>query len=179
MKIMVTISTDDSIAFARYHSDHQPFEVEHSRVYRILIVSIGVLLCVQSALMKRTSIWAYLPGVVIAVFGLLYNKTCRWFHKGLLWVNKFARKECDPVEYEIGEDGFLIRVKNSESRVGWDGIREIVSVEDRTFVYVGSEIAHIIPRSRLDSTEYEDFVTELKRRWEQRENAAGVTNSPS
>ncbi len=46
------------------------------------------------------------------------------------------------------------------------GIREIVSLDGQTFVYVGSEIAHIFPRDKIGNEEYDAFVGKLVKGWE-------------
>ena len=68
-------------------------------------------------------------------------------------------------EHELGidADGLVEKTPYGEVRQGWDAIRNVVSYNDRTYIFISDANAYIIPKNATVQGDYDAFVAELQR----------------
>jgi hypothetical protein len=65
-------------------------------------------------------------------------------------------------ELEILNDGIIERP--SGEKTAWSGIRDVVTTDAHTFIYITESRAHVIPRSGVKNSVYNYFLKELESR---------------
>lgn len=66
-------------------------------------------------------------------------------------------------ELQIDADGLVEKTQLGEVRQEWDKIKDIVSLEGRTYIFISDINAYILPRQSVVSGDYDAFVAELKK----------------
>ncbi len=67
-------------------------------------------------------------------------------------------------EIELEDDALTIRSTVSETTVLLRAIERIASIDQYTFIYLGSIEAIVVPRNKVIDGDYDAFVAELNRR---------------
>ena len=73
----------------------------------------------------------------------------------------------------ITESGLSIQDEFEDSNIRWGGIERIADNGDLTFVFLGSILALVIPKSNVLEGDYTAFTEELKRRFDHFQSQAG------
>ena len=55
---------------------------------------------------------------------------------------------------------------SGEQKTKFSGIHKIVVSAEHTFVFIGTQMAHVIPKSRVISGNYDTFIARLTEEWE-------------
>ncbi|UCC43646.1 MAG: YcxB family protein [Candidatus Zixiibacteriota bacterium] len=160
---------DDNLAFAMHYWENSP-----SLRKRVLTGRLGwtlafVLLAVVNIVLELWY-WAALMLVAALVYVVFYDRWCR-----RTFLRRFKRLQSEAKnrsalgnkEMSVGEDGVNLYAETGRSLTKWLGIERIASTADHTFLYVGAGHALVIPKNRVTEGDYETFVVELKRRFEE------------
>lgn len=67
-------------------------------------------------------------------------------------------------ELQIDADGLVEKTPLGEVRQGWDTIKDIVSHNNRTYIFISDTNAYILPQQSVVQGDYNAFVAELHRR---------------
>ena len=70
-------------------------------------------------------------------------------------------------ELQIDTDGLVEKTPMGEVRQGWDMIKNIVSYNNRTYIFISDTNAYILPKDSTLQGDYDTFVAELNRLYNQ------------
>jgi len=66
-------------------------------------------------------------------------------------------------ELQVDNEGLVEKTPLGEVRLGWDAIRNIVSYNNRTYIFISDTNAYILPKDSTVQGDYDVFVAELHR----------------
>jgi hypothetical protein len=66
-------------------------------------------------------------------------------------------------ELQIDADGLVEKTPLGEVRQGWDAIKNVVSHNNRTYIFISDTNAYILPKDSTVQGDYDVFVAELQR----------------
>ena len=68
----------------------------------------------------------------------------------------------------MDDRGFREETVVGESRINWEGIESIISIDTHTFIYTGSQQAYVIPKGSVIEGDYDAFVAHAKESFQQK-----------
>jgi hypothetical protein len=184
MKIRFETTSDDLIAFNRFHIENSPSMRRQRLIYQLLITAllglVGLLALVASwkvALRNPVefAVVASVAGVLGVAASIGWFFFARWYWMGLvqrnvrkLYSEGSNRGVLGWREMELVGGRLLLKMELIESKIDLRAIDKIVGNEEFTFVYIGSAQAYLIPMNLYPEDEYRQFVAELRDAWENR-----------
>jgi hypothetical protein len=109
------------------------------------------------------------PALVVVAFGALFL-VLFWRNSGRI-SDRRLRQMCPEEEnrgvlcehtIELTDDGVLETSPTGQTTTNWDGIVRVAETDDYVFLYITTNMAHVIPRNRLIEGDLDAFVAELK-----------------
>lgn len=162
MQIDYTNTFDDVLAFARHHYGSSNGIQRNVRVQRFGGVAIlgGYFLglgCFSGSLfyffvgaVTAVAWWVWIPRVLMNSYERQVART----YDGHKNHGTFGPHRLDLTDDHLAESN-----KFGESKVKWPAVERIESNEGRTFIYLSSAHAHIIPKDQVFSGDYDQFIS--------------------
>ncbi len=177
MKIRYDIVRNDFLAFGEhfYANSAYTYQVMSNKRWRTT-AGIFIVFCIFE-LFWRTPIFVALGFLFAAAnFHLYPNSYRRSFIKHFTnYLDEGSGKGIlGEHELDLTESGIVERTDFNEHNVTWQGIGKIVSTKDHTFIYVGENMAHILPRSSILEGNYESFVNALNHKYSHQRSSKAV-----
>ncbi len=66
-------------------------------------------------------------------------------------------------ELQVDADGLVEKTQIGEVRQEWDKIKNVVSHNDRTYIFISDINAYILPKNSVVQGDYDSFVSELQK----------------
>jgi hypothetical protein len=155
----------DVVAFNRHWHDRSP---GMRRAKRLATWTLPLLVVAGTAVADvlrgsvRWTPWGVVFGVFYVPFYLhSYRRNVRQATRSYLADGRNESVLCEH-ELEITPEGLVERTPVSEGRTAWSGIERVDVTPDRTYVFVQTAAAHIIPRERVTQGDYESFVAAVQ-----------------
>ncbi len=174
MKLRYEISIEDCVAFGHHLVRNSQTMRRAMRSGQMLWAACpigGVLFVIlyNKAPFYKALVLIALIGIIVSVpFYFLYPLYFRWQHERYIRkINKEGKNRGVLGEHELSieEDGIIEKTDVNENKLLWESVEHIASTENHTFIYISPIMAHVIPRLSVISGNYDDFVTELKKRY--------------
>ncbi len=167
MRLECQVDIDDLVEFNVYHHDHST----HSR--RMLNrVRIGTVMFFA---LVAIGMGSFLTSVIPAItfFGLMLFWAVfmiPWSHRRSLRKNAAGlfrhghnMGALGHHTWQITPEALLGMTPTGRSIIPWNGVENIATTPDHTFVYCSEVQAAIIPRRKVTTGDYEAFVNEVRR----------------
>jgi len=165
MKVTFQLEQDDYVKFNEYHSIHSPLHIKARRKHRVIVPIIYLVITVLSLLNSD-----YVLATVFGIFAIL------WFLLSPAWQKRRYRKHFqkhvaetigdalkEPSSVELMEDGIHSTSYAGHSVFKYSVVEKIVENEGFTYIYIGKGMAIIIPHDRVDESEVNELVAEIKK----------------
>jgi hypothetical protein len=170
MRIRYENTIDDMAELTRYHLNH----LSGYRVFFALLLSLPAAFFLAAGvlgLVIQNDLGCLAVGVAFGVvWPVLFWFLLRWLP--VLNIHLLMRAGKNPGivgwhELELA-DGILIeRTDVGGTTAALRTVQKIASDDARTYIYLTSITAHVIPRRSVPEKEYRDFIDTLRREWEQ------------
>jgi hypothetical protein len=162
MKIQFQVTLDDALAFNDYFIDHSAF---HKRYYWITFM-IPFLFALLIVITTPEFLWQAL--IIPVVWIIAYPP----FYK---WSNRYSARKIylsGPNKGSLGEHTVIVTEESllettevNEARWQWSGVERVEQNENYIFIFVGPNVAHIIPKRAFStpelSTEFYDTTRQF------------------
>jgi len=80
-------------------------------------------------------------------------------------------------ELEIIPEGLIERTPVSEQRLSWAGIDRIEADSEYSYIYVGTNAAHVVPKARVTDGNYEAFIQSIQQHWREHHSSSEPNNT--
>lgn len=162
---------EDMIAFNQHY-------IETSPVQRKSLFSIRWKMPVLTLIFFGILSWSdhsfgfLIYGLVVAiVLFLVYPAMFRKrFAKNIrqLYAERGSKGVLGLHSLEIDDNGLLVKTDCNEVKSSWNTLDRIVSTDTHTFIYINANAAIILPRQTIVEGDYDNFVAELNRLYNNR-----------
>ncbi len=190
MKIRFNTSTEDIVAFNRFHCENSPMW-RRQRIIRASLVPVILaffslyIYTIKSRDMDhdpdaQLSLGIALVGINLAVSVPLYFfLSWRILSSVTSGVRKLLAEGSNRAllgwrEMELANGRLFVKTELLEISMDMRAIEKIVANEQYTFVYYSSITAYLIPMNLFPEDEYREFVAELREAWHNRDAFAPV-----
>lgn len=173
MKIRYTIEFDDLKAFWQDFINTSALVRRQRIIFVISFAAIFLLLGLRLAVRDGS----FTPLLVFALLGTVFLSLFWKFGK---CVSEKRPRKIFPTEenkgllcehtLEVTDTGVIETTPVGQNITNWTGILRIVETPSHAFIYIGSNMAHVIPRARLLDGDMEGFIRELKRKLESQQH---------
>jgi hypothetical protein len=180
VNIRYEVTIDDLVAFTFYHSGRSPAGRRAwigGLVWQTLAAA-GLFLVVAALVGKE----AALGILILAAVSICFILAFLWKLGFRPNTERFARQLCEsglprgavgPHELELTERGLEDRTPYSALRTPLGDLQGVASDGERTFIYIGPAMAHVIPHRAVSGRDLAAFVEAVRMRVS--ENAAEPT----
>ena len=160
-ELAFTLTLDDAVAFANYHTSHSPAIARTRRRLQVILGTllsvVGLIILVTGGEVARAMIYFGLG----AVWFVLWPPFQRWATRREVlksYGEGTNRTFIGPHRLQVQPDGLSWSSEHSEGKYKWSGVERIATTPDYTYVYVAAIMAVIIPRCSVTAGDYESFV---------------------
>lgn len=162
---------EDLVAFNRFHNLHSPRLMRQRRLVTV-ILPVAALISVSVMAILTRDLWSFLfPFFFIILYvAFLRRAYGKDFDKKVrrLYSEGRNRAALGPHRLSIDEDGITSETEVSSSTVSFKGIEKIETSPTHTFIYMSAISAMVIPKDAVTEGNYENFVAQLRTKWEAR-----------
>ena len=174
MKIKYEVTVADAEEYAAFFALRHKLGRRPFIRGRIAMVLIPFLLLFLYGLTTRTGIWLspiYLGGTVLVSIGLIPGYT--WFMKS--YMKEIIRKmyaggrgkgSIGWQERVLTNAGVEAASRIANGFISWEGVEEVYLLEKYIYIFLGPNLAWIVPKERVTEGDFYDFAEELKRLFE-------------
>lgn len=166
MKIVYEIALRDVSALGNNMCYESPF------VRRKRYLSMATTAVLSLAAMSAMAI--ILKSIVVAVVAVLFIPvgmvmTSSLFRDRIranfrkMYQDEANRKLLGKRELELTDTALITKTAFAESRLSLEAISKIVSTDDHTFIYVGTNDAFVIPCATVSSRNYQQFIEAVRK----------------
>lgn len=173
MKLEYSVSLEDIIAFNNHHMEATPSIRRKLSVMRFVWAFAPLI-----AIFAITSFEGMAPDKAmwtIAAVAVFVSSPIYLFQPFFLrWLNtrqvrkaygsEKSRALLGAREIKIAGNGLVETTSAGEIQTGYDLINRIDAGDDYLFVYATNSRVHIVPKKSVASGDFDDFVTELKKK---------------
>ena len=161
MNITYTNTLDDLLAFARHHYGSSEGIQRNVRLQRYGGVAVltgyffglgcfdGSVFLFFVGAVTSVAWWVWIPRVLMASYEKQVARSQEG-HKNRVTLGTHA--------LEVTEEHLLETNEYGESKVRWPAVEKVVADGDCAFIYLSSAQAHIIPKNRVSSGDFEGFL---------------------
>jgi hypothetical protein len=171
MEIQYTLTTEDMIAYGRYHMDH-PFTAQgkpSSRggllwLFLSLLLLVGVLLIITDfrpaewlVLQILFGILGFLIGLILVFYSLRYRISASTIRRMLRQGqnHKLLRSQ----RLIITPEALTHITEYSQGTIQWRGVEKVALGEEHAFFYLNTTAAYVLPgRAFANDWEFRQFV---------------------
>ena len=160
---------EDLVAFNRFHNLHSPVLMRQRRLATV-ILPVAALIAVSVMAILSRDLWSFLFPFLFIILYVAFLR--RAYGKALdkkvrrLYSAGKNRAALGVQRLSIDEDGLRSESEVSSSTISFKGIEKIESSPTHTFIYLSALSAMIIPKDAVTEGDYEDFLAQLRVKWE-------------
>ncbi|MBI2844295.1 MAG: YcxB family protein [Armatimonadetes bacterium] len=165
MKIRYRVELDDIVAFNQFVVDTSKEMRRQRRSWLIAIFAIYVTIGCLQAMFRHS----FAPILYWLLFSAVFTA---WYYRASRRVNRKRIKRlysegknkgdlCEH-ELELLPDGICERTSVGEQKATFAGIERIVTNDTHAFIFIGSLLAHVIPRSKIAEGDLDALIAALR-----------------
>jgi hypothetical protein len=156
--IRYAVTVDDMVAFNEFHYLHSPDAMRKRKRKRVILSVSGALVYLVLGYCMHVSApgifgWWFAPVLGLLIGLLIYGLGSPRFNIPHLLRYLVRRRyaKADTAKYlgehflEVDDQGFSHRTAYTETRFAWGALERIETAQDRTFLYISSFQAVVIP----------------------------------
>ena len=169
MKLRYTNTTEDYIAFQKYHQKTNPLL---KRFYRLSLAILILFVLVTQVMARHQELGlanSIFIGIILAflsgIFFLVFCKVSTFFLRRMsarsMLKGEKQRFLCEHV-LEITDTELVEKTDIGMITTKLSAIENVCDTEGYTFIYISPQAAHVLPEARISEGDYRDFVAHLR-----------------
>lgn len=165
MKIRYAVELDDVQAFCQYYVRSSPVVQRQRMAFALCFATLLLFLVLHLVRRDGSSI----PLAMVAVIGLVFLFAF-WKYFGTVSLKRLA--EFYPIgenqgllcghSLELTDTGITETSPVGQQHTAFTGICRVVSTPSHAFIFIGSNMAHVIPRRRMLEGNVDEFIARLE-----------------
>lgn len=172
MKIVYDVSLDDMVEFQYFHTLNSAAgkKLLTEGQWWETILFLAFTLGISWALLDAFYMWNVAVPIFLVAAYMFHNRFHERAEKRIREHATAMVTEGDNIgimgrhEMTLTEEGLEETTEVGSQNNLWGSIDRIVTHDDTTYIYVGSLLAHILPKNAVREGNYNLFITELKKR---------------
>ena len=173
MKIQYTVEQDDLRAFLLYAMRTNPVIKRQRRIVGVVIAFFFLLIATHLAYRDHSAIPYLWFGVLGGAYLLYFFKRAPTVSKkqvARLYPENDNRGVLCEHTLELNVSGVVETTNAGEQKTKFAGIHKLVDSADHAFIFIGTQMAHVIPKSKVLSGDLNEFMAKLKEKWESQQH---------
>jgi hypothetical protein len=169
MKIQYTVEQDDLRVFVLYVMRNNPEFKRQRRIAGVVIAAVFLLIATHLAYRDHSAIpylWFGITGSAFQLYFFRRSPSVSRKQIERLYPQQDNRGVLCEHTVELTEAGVVETTNTGEQKTVFAGILRIVDSDNHAFIFIGSQMAYVIPKSKVTSGDFNSFMTRLKEKWE-------------
>jgi hypothetical protein len=182
MKIRYNLTMDDVIIFNEYFYEKSETIRKTIRKYRWKLAAsplIGVFALIYFKNIPFTPA-IIISAIIVVILSIpIYFLYPNYFKKrGLKYTKNLYKEGANKAilgerELLIQNEGIIEKTQYSEIPQKWESVEKIASYKNQTFIFIGAAQAYIIPQHSILEGDYDAFVADLNKTYNEKNEAGG------
>lgn len=178
MNIRYTTDLDDIQAFLQYSIRNNPVVLRQRIVFALCFTSIFLFIGIHMARRDGSAI----PLVIFAILGLMFLFLF-WKYFGKVPQNRLRKLYpmnenkglfCEH-SLELTDSGVTETSPVGQQSTTFAGIHRVVNTPTHAFIFIGSNMAHVIPLKKLLEGDLNAFIAQLETKMKSQQSVAGCS----
>jgi hypothetical protein len=184
VRIKYSLSAVDLLALSEHHSSALPTlkaaqittRWVGTMVVYVMVVGVASLFGVHASLETRRIAAIVIGTAYFFAYPYLRRRSIQRQINTIYPSRDMNRGVLGDHELELQPDeGLIDRTSAGEYRITWDGIDRIEADAGHLYIYLATNVAHVVPKAGITDGDYDDFTRSVQELWRQRTSAGPRT----